>query len=274
MIFDFSTAHGWLRAGHVIPGFVGLAAFWVPLLTKKGGRAHRACGWVFTVCAAVVIGTALTSAVWALVEPISFSGRTQVTPEAAIGLGWRMRFFGAFLGALAFYTLPPLVLAIRVVTTRKQPERLAVPWVRGLVGSQYIVGLALFLFAGMWWQATGWTPLIGVPLFLGAVGFYAARDQGRFLARPAATKMNWWYKHMEYMLTCGIAFHTAFLVFGMTRIAPDAFTGYWQLVPWFLPTVVGVPATTLWVRYYRRLFREAPAHSVASSSVLPRTGVS
>lgn len=256
MVLDLSTAHGWLRAGHVIPGFIGLAAFWIPIVTKKGGRAHRACGWVFAVCAAIVLSTALISAGWALIDPLSFARPTVAEGDAATRLAWRMRFFGAFLGALAAYTVPPLVLSVRVVSTRQQPDRLAAPWVRALVAGQAVVGAGLLIFAGCWWSVAGWSPLIGVPLFLAVIGFYAARGQWQFLARPAITKQNWWYKHMEYMLTCGIAFHTAFMVFGLSRIAPDALSGYWQLVPWFLPTVVGVPAMRIWINYYRRRFRE------------------
>lgn len=259
MLFDFSTAHGWLRAGHVAAGFVGLAAFWIPVLTKKGGRAHKACGWVFVVCAAIVLTTALISCGWALADPLSFAGRTPESPERAAELAWQMRFFGSFLGALAVYTVPPLVLAVLVPARRKTPERIAAGWVRLLVYSQAVVGAGLFAFAAAWWWSRGWSPLIGVPLFLGGIGFYAAADEARFLANPAVTPMNWWYKHMEYMLTCGIAFHTAFLVFGLTRVAPDALSGYWQLVPWLLPTAVGVPATSVWVGCYRRKFRETAA---------------
>ena len=39
------------RAIHVGVGFVGLAAWWLPVLTKKGGRGHRLFGKVFALCA-------------------------------------------------------------------------------------------------------------------------------------------------------------------------------------------------------------------------------
>ena len=34
---------------HVSAGFIGLAAFWVPVLTPKGGRVHVRAGWVFAI---------------------------------------------------------------------------------------------------------------------------------------------------------------------------------------------------------------------------------
>ena len=36
---------------HVLTGFVGLAAFWVPVFASKGGRTHVRAGRVFVYCA-------------------------------------------------------------------------------------------------------------------------------------------------------------------------------------------------------------------------------
>ncbi|UOK58443.1 DUF2306 domain-containing protein [Bacillus sp. OVS6] len=33
---------------HIIGGFIALFVFWVPIVTKKGGKAHRVTGWVYT----------------------------------------------------------------------------------------------------------------------------------------------------------------------------------------------------------------------------------
>ena len=33
-------------------------------------------------------------------------------------------------------------------------------------------------------------------------------------------------------------------------------SGFAAVVPWILPAIVGIPATALWVAYYRRKFRE------------------
>ena len=37
---------GLLRYGHIVAGFAGLAAFWVPVFSKKGGARHVRFGTV------------------------------------------------------------------------------------------------------------------------------------------------------------------------------------------------------------------------------------
>ncbi len=44
---------------HIVLGFVGLAAWWVPVLTKKGGQRHRTFGMIFALAAYAVAGTAM-----------------------------------------------------------------------------------------------------------------------------------------------------------------------------------------------------------------------
>ena len=44
---------------HMIIGFVGLAAWWVPILTKKGGKQHVFFGKVFALSAYIIGSTAL-----------------------------------------------------------------------------------------------------------------------------------------------------------------------------------------------------------------------
>ena len=70
------TMHDLLRALHVSTGFVGLAAFWIPALARKGGRLHVGAGRVFAACAYVVALSALGSTSWALLHPSSWAGRT------------------------------------------------------------------------------------------------------------------------------------------------------------------------------------------------------
>ena len=47
-----------VRLVHVVGGFTGLAAFWVPVFTKKGSPVHRRFGRIFLWCAWLVLGSA------------------------------------------------------------------------------------------------------------------------------------------------------------------------------------------------------------------------
>ena len=61
------------------------------------------------------------------------------------------------------------------------------------------------------------------------------------------------------MLGAGIAFHTAFIVFGARQwFALKLFGGPTALVPWVLPSAVGIPTISIWIRSYRRRFGELP----------------
>ena len=59
------------------------------------------------------------------------------------------------------------------------------------------------------------------------------------------------------MLGGGIAFHTAFIVTGAQRMIGYEIDGPFAIVPWILPTVIGIPAIIVWTRYYRSKFRPA-----------------
>lgn len=247
---DFSDPHVVLRAAHIIPGCIGLAAFWVPVFTKKGGRVHVFFGWIFVACAVLVIVSALASSLWGLIDPASFTHRDEISAAGAA----RIRFFTAFLGALGIYTMTPLWLAIRTVRTRKDRRRLGGSLTWPFIGLEALAGCGLIAFAIWWAIQLGWSYQPGVLFGVGALGLFATWDHGKFVAWPPQEKMTWWYKHMEYMLSCGIAFHTAFLVFGANRYIGEYLQGPLAFVPWFLPTAIGVPAISMWVSYYRKKF--------------------
>ena len=46
---------------HIATGFVGLAAFWVPVFARKGGRTHLRAGRIYTYYAYVVTLSAVTA---------------------------------------------------------------------------------------------------------------------------------------------------------------------------------------------------------------------
>jgi hypothetical protein len=254
---DLSSFHGWLRAAHIGAGFLGLAAFWLPLLARKGGRVHVVCGRVFVACAAIVLGTALAVCGWALLDPFGpLSPGDRPPAEQAAAFARRVRLIAAFLGALAVYTAVPLVLAVRVVRTRRDPGRLAGPGTRLLLWSEVGVSLAVVGYAAAYWAQDPGATLAALVLGAGVGGLGAAWWDLRFLGAPRPAPMAWWYKHMEFMLRTGIAFHTAFAVFGLKPWLGVLGSGPWALVPWVLPSVVGVPAVWLWVGHYRRRFGE------------------
>ena len=47
---------------HIIAGAAALLVFWIPLVTRKGGRTHRRAGWAYVTAAAIVALTGIASA--------------------------------------------------------------------------------------------------------------------------------------------------------------------------------------------------------------------
>ena len=80
--------------------------------------------------------------------------------------------------------------------------------------------------------------------------------QLRYMKSDTPSKRAWMYEHLGAMLGAGIAFHTAFAVFGVTRLFDIELTGWVAIIPWVAPTVIGIPAIAIWTRHYRQKFGE------------------
>ena len=104
----------------------------------------------------------------------------------------------------------------------------------------------------------------GSPLLLGLspIGLFTGSSMLRLMRNPGAQHMGWFYSHPCSMLGAGIAFHTAFIVFGAQRLWTYELAEPLAMVPWLLATLVGTLAIVVWTRYYRRKFGPA-APSVA-----------
>ncbi len=232
---------------HIATGFVGLAAFWIPVFARKGGRAHVQAGRVFTCCAYVVTLSAVTAS----------AGRIVSFQVQGIGFVDRPDLYGfaLFLGYLGLVTFATVRQAMRVVATRRAPETLRTPlhealgWA-SIAGSAAVIAFALGV----------WSDISPILLGLSPIGLFTGSGMLRLMRNPRAHHMGWFYSHLGSMLGGGIAFHTAFVVFGAQRLWAYELAGPLAIVPWILPTLVGIPAIVVWTRYYRRKFgRAAPA---------------
>ena len=235
-------------AAHVATGFIGLAAFWVPVFARKGGAAHVRAGRVYAYCAYVVTLSAVTASL----------GRIVSYQAHGVGFAERPDLYGLalFLGYLGVTTFALVRHALRAVATRKAPETFRtsfhalLAWAC-IAGSVAVVAVAL----GAW---SGVSPVL---LGLSPVGALTGLGMLREMRAPAPP-IGWFYSHMGAMLGGGVAFHTAFAVFGSQRLWTYDMSGPLNVLPWILPTLVGAPAIALWTRHYRRRFapaRQEPA---------------
>jgi len=211
---------------HIVGGTAALFSMLIPLLTRKGGPAHRRAGWVFVGGMTVVSITAfLLSGVRALTDP---------SPQG--------RRAGAFLFFVAILTATGVSAGIRVlrVKTRTAPHRH--PWDVGLAGLLTLSSLA----------AAAYGVTTGQQLFtaFSVIGLFSGGSQLAYWMKAPTHPMHWWFEHMSSMLGSCIAATTAFLVVNANRLGLDTFS----VLVWLTPTIVGVPTIVLWTGYYRRRF--------------------
>ena len=229
---------------HVVAGFVGLAAFWVPVFARKGGRAHVRAGRVYAWCAYVVTLSAVTAAVGRIAS-YRYMGIRVAEQPGSYG-------FAVLLGYLGVVTFVMVRQGLRVLATRRGPEQLRTPahealaWM-SISGSVIAVGFGLAI----------WSEVSPILLGMSPIGLFTGRRMLRLMRDPGGQRMGWFYNHLASMLGGGIAFHTAFIVFGAQRLWAYEIEGPLAILPWILPTVVGVPAIVIWTRRYRRKFERA-----------------
>ena len=230
-------------------GLIGLVAFWMPAIVRKGGTLHKRAGRVFYLATCGVAATGLVIAALLLAAPLTVHPlRKPVSAAVAADIAMKFRMAVPFLIYLLLITFVPVYHGVRVLATRRAPGDLRTPVhttlnVAAIVGSIVMLGLGIALRQ---------------PVFaaLSPIGLLMGVGQLQFARKPYPTPMAWWYEHMGAMIGGGIAFHTAFLVLGAARLFGFQLTGASTAILWILPTIVGIPATAIWVRYYRQKFGE------------------
>lgn len=228
-----------LRAAHIAFGGVGLVAFWIAVSARKGSTRHKQLGRIFKWSAYIMLGAAGIALIIRFAGMI-LDGRTPAEEPYWFGL----LFLLSQLVVMVFVTVRHGVLALE---HKAHPEALHTPLNAGLAW------LSITFSALLVGYAIVFTPFnMMVLIALGLVGIFSGRDTLRYLGGSKTGPLAWKIEHLGAMLGAGIAYHTAFAVFGMNRIADLALEGWLLLVPWLLPTVVGVPAIMLWTRHYRR----------------------
>lgn len=252
-MIELDTFHWFIRMSHIVTGSLGLVVFWVPVFAAKGGRLHTWSGCLFAILAYCVAGTAAVSSSWALVSPISFAGiDRQLTQEEVSILSGNIRFFFSILGALMCGLVSGVQLGAYCMRTKGKHDatRYRVLFFQVFTA----VASASLAFFGAWmWFRTGESRYV-LPFALGAFFAFDSRTAIRFLLSNPSAGKQWWYLHMECMLGGGIAFYTAFFVFGFSRLSGIELSGFMQVIPWLIPSAIGIPATHLWIASYRRRF--------------------
>jgi hypothetical protein len=231
------------RFVHVVFGAIGLFAFWIPVFAKKGAVNHVRFGKIFVWSAYVVLAAAA----------VSLTVRTAGLLLKGVGPSDRPELFAfiVFLGYLTFVTFVIVRHGMRVLQHKGEPAALRTTLGVGLAYGAIAASVGIILYALLL------SPPNKILLFaLSPIGIGNGINQLRYMKSTILSRRAWMYEHLGAMLGAGIAFHTAFAVFGSTRLFDIGLTGWVAVIPWVAPAIIGIPAITIWTRHYRRRFGE------------------
>lgn len=210
---------------HIIGGFTALLVFWIPIVTKKGGKIHNFVGWLY-VCAMAIVS----------ISAFYMGGYRVLWDEHAnaerVSFSWFLIFIAILSGASGWY-------GIRVLRFKKRqtPHRNMMDlFVSGLL---LVSGVAIGIY-GVMIQSPLITyfPLLGI--FLGAI-------QLHYWLRNPVKRMHWLFEHFGGMIACCISTVTAFTVFGAPRLLNISST---NLLLWIMPSLILVPMLVGFNIYY------------------------
>lgn len=241
-----SSTYQFLLVLHVVVGFASLVLFWIPVLAKKGSAWHVRSGHWYAKAMYGVGVSAFILALMLMIDPISFKYADRVfNAEDAAAVIAGQRDVGLFLMAISVLVMVGVRHGLQAV--RAKGNHALMRRVDNLMIN--IVLLAVGVWLGF--TATGNSPMnVLFYIFAGLCTFTAVSNL-RYCFKPNVTRGEQIIAHLSSIIGAGIGSHTAFFVFGASRLFAELLTGYLALVPWVLPGVVGTLLIVLQARKYR-----------------------
>jgi hypothetical protein len=228
---------------HILFGAIGLAAFWIPVFAKKGAVNHVRYGRIFVRSAYIVLSAAAI-ALFARITDLAMRGTGPNDAPLLFA-------FIVFLGYLTFVTFVIVRHGMAVLRHKRNPAAIRTGFNIGLAYGAIAASVAIIFYALVM------SPPNRILLFaLSPIGIGTGIGNLRYMNSAAPSQRAWMYEHLGAMLGAGVAFHTAFAVFGLSRLFDIGLTGWVAVIPWVAPAIIGIPAITLWTRHYRRKFGE------------------
>ena len=210
---------------HITAGFTSIIIFWLPIFLKKGSNLHVKIGKLYVLLMWVVVITAALMSI----KNIIIGAYTMA----------------AFLGFLAVITANPLWYGIAVLRHKKGLGESYRKKHMMFNATIFITGILLVIY-GIYLGGEGAGVLM---LIFGILGITTGREVV-LMYRNSGEESNWMAEHIRGMMTSGIAAYTAFAVFGGGNFFREYLTGYWSVVPWVMPTIVGLVI----IKYYKKSY--------------------
>jgi hypothetical protein len=235
-----------LVVAHVVTGTVGLAAFWGPIVTRKGAANHRK--WGKAACYGF-LGAGSLAIAMALLSLYGPEWRhPEITDRALFdGLfGWMMLYLGVLTIGFVDYGLA----VVRHSRDRRALRRL-----------RYQAVIAAVVLSGAWCGIYGFK--VGHPLMMlvAFIGIVAMLIQQVYIWRPGDPPRGTYIgEHFRALIGMGISAYTAFMSVGLIRLVPEQ---VFNPAIWAGPSVIGVSL----ILYFT--IRAKRASALAVSGVRP-----
>lgn len=231
-------------SAHIVTGSIGLLAFWIPIVARKGGGPHRLWGKVFTWSMLATGTIAIGISSLTLHDPVGTHPHLDFEPALIQGIfGWMMLYLAVLTINLAWYGRS-CIRGRRDHAVNRRPFNLM------------LQGLVTLTAANCAWHGV----LLGQILMIGIsfVGFATAATNLWFIYKPRRGPQDWLKEHLKGLVGAGISVYTAFLAFGAVRLMPEL-----ALNPalWAVPLVTGV---TIILYHWRKIGRQQHAHARAA----------
>lgn len=234
---------------HITIGVIALITFWLPMFARKGSKNHRLFGKFFVNAMYAVSVSGIIMSLLVLADPVSvrlYQGSLGLQQQNFIA---QNQLFAAFLLMLSMLTLCNLRQSVLVLLAKAERSMLKSPFHLALIASLALLGM---IVGGL-----GYINNITLLKVFASLCVLNAIGMLHYIFKAKIKQREWVLVHLRNILGAGIATYTAFFAFGGKQLFAGLLTGELEIVPWILPSIVGVSAITYLTKKYRRQLKVA-----------------
>jgi len=215
---------------HIPFGFLSLILFWIPIGMKKGSPNHRKVGQYYYKCMWMVLLSAAFLSICNLLLAKYMSAM--------------------YLGFLSLITAYPLWYSYEILNQDKEWTKRYFMIRKTFLAVLFSTGVGMILLGTIKYGGMGMGTMM---IFFGVLTIPSGREF-LFSKTKAMNKETKLKMHIQGTIISGIAAYTAFFAFGGVRIIIEVLqlNHQWIMVPWILPSLLGLTYSWYMKRKYVR----------------------
>lgn len=235
---------------HITAGAIALVIFWFPIIAKKGSKKHVFFGKIFTnsMYAVAITGIVMSSLI--LLDPLSTKRLAQSFEADKIPeFIQQSRTFAGFLLMLSVLVISNVRQSILVLQAKNNRAVLKSNAHLTLLFSLIVLALIM--------GKVGFDNNLLLFKIFSALSIASTIRMFHYIFKAQLKQREWILAHLGNIIGAGIAAYTAFFAFGGQQILSSVLTGNLAMLPWILPSVIGISASIYFTKKYRQQYRIA-----------------